>query len=507
MGGKNKIVVEPYQVEVLVRSPGGKPIAKAEVRLKRNSNAADDDVEETDNNGIARFVIAESDFKDDPNVPGGKAEYTFEARKRHHGPVVIGDSVPFENGPATADVSVEPLSPDKIKVKKQPGWAVGYSPGTPNVDKDGRLNIILVEGGCLGQDHYDSASSPAPASLTKRLSKSQIQEELLFRIGHGDVALTKTTEFEFEHDSSIGDFDACQPGKCKIKKPGVDDKVAVYESRLAGVDFLYIKKFVGVTAVEWARAGMSKLSQRHVVGMARLCKMLRVNHSVAAIYTQGFITSNGDAHQAGRAFDFSGVLLQKPEGSPQAVRTDVDLVVYYHWGNRVRMQVDTTTPKPTDTEITGTNPKTYRRKEDHDVYRVPSDPPTKDALLYRLDPEPLPAERDIATAALPQSHFTKAKNVFLAVYQFATTQYSSRDAYLGPTSALPVTVGSTCDANDGTVPGSPGLIAGYVIHPDYPNPGEETKGTGRAAHQHHIHMQLGRTRPVGVSAENGTWED
>jgi hypothetical protein len=199
------------------------------------------------------------------------------------------------------------------------------------------------------------------------------------------------------------------------------------------------------------------------------------------------------------------------EVSPQPVRNDVDLVVYYHWGNRVHLQVDTKSPRTSDTEIAGSSPKTYRRKEDKGTYRVESDTNLNvDALLYRLDPIPLATERDAAIGAVPQSHFTKAKEVFMAVYQFATRQYSSRDGYLGPTSAMRPTnsaAADQCDSNDAKAPGSPGLIGGYVIHPEYPKPGDETKGTGRAAHQHHIHMQLGRTRPPGQSPENGDWED
>ncbi|HMA93991.1 MAG TPA: hypothetical protein VKP30_14970, partial [Polyangiaceae bacterium] len=140
---------------------------------------------------------------------------------------------------------------------------------------------------------------------------------------------------------------------------------------------------------------------RNIVGMIRLCKRLKADYGIAAVYTAGFLrwvkgSSNyaWDSHGRGRAFDLSGVAQQMPNLPPkdgktvtQPVRPGVDFVVYFHWG-LVKMQVLTTnTASGTSTQVA------ERHRDTGKDYSTSS--ASSGQLLYRLDPIPDVADRAV----------------------------------------------------------------------------------------------------------------
>ncbi|HMA93990.1 MAG TPA: hypothetical protein VKP30_14965 [Polyangiaceae bacterium] len=105
--------------------------------------------------------------------------------------------------------------------------------GRSNVDAKGRLQLILIDGGTLGQNYYDLPRGASKVIPARRLTPepdprfpcigvSEVDQELIFRMAHGDLALNDATRphafFEFEHDMSMGEFEACDPLRCKLVK-------------------------------------------------------------------------------------------------------------------------------------------------------------------------------------------------------------------------------------------------------------------------------------------------
>jgi len=169
---------------------------------------------------------------------------------------------------------------------------------------------------------------------------------------------------------------------------------------------------------------------------------------------------------------------------------EIDLIVEFHWGG-VKLLVDTGTPAGN-----------VRRNEDGKRYQRLGFTTPSEKLLYRLSTLPAVADRN-AKHTLTDAHYTVAGTVFHAAYQFFATEFSHRDSLLGPlppppappASAPPALANAALDdANGaGAAPTEPGTIAGFVLHPDYPEPDtiSGTKNPRRETHRNHIHANLG----------------
>ncbi len=523
----NRSLVTAYALHVSVRDCFGRPILEANITFNTTGNPYDGSAK-TNKDGLAELPLFESDFMAG-DKPTDSTEVEIKIGKRHHGPLVKkGEN--FKNGLLKVKVVYQRNLDPTMELKEPPATDTSPSKpvlkvmeipildntGKPVLDKKKKkplketvqvLEVVLMEAGPVGTNPLTGITGVTSTPLVRRMTSftsdtdglGEVQKELLYGIAQGDIALTPESAFTIVHAEGGDDYAACT-SDCKLKATDAKKKVSVKDNTLAGVQFIRVADFSNsMNTITWGKTHMNNLNQRLVVGLARLCRILRDDHQVTNIYTQGFITANNDAHQHGRAMDFSGAAREKPEKAVQSIRTDVDLIVVYHWGN-VHLQVQDTA---------GT---IKRRAEDGKQYHADGGarPPNED-LLYRLDPEPQPSERNSKTKDLPQSHFTKAKEVFLAAYQFCTAQFSSRDAWLGPSSEIrkpgtpaAIAAANECDANDALDPGNPGLIKGYCLHPEYPKPNAPGDKDGRQAHRDHIHMQLGKTYNKGTT---GTWED
>lgn len=253
----------------------------------------------------------------------------------------------------------------------------------------------------------------------------------------------------------------------------------------------------------FSRLEMHSVNPRNMVGIIRLCKRLN-GQGVRAVYSNGILRYSGgklktDAHGRGRAFDLGGLSLAHPNiadpTDPNSLVSrspttkvpvaEEDFVIFFHWG-LVRMLVDVTTPN-------------RRRAEDGRTYRNDFDAtPTGDRLLYRLSELPAVADRN-AGHVMTDAHYERARDLFQDVYDFLSVEYSFRDVFLGPIVILPTDSLIVQDqkrqalADDGGAAGSDlGSVAGFVIHPDYPDPNSPGSRNGRQAHINHYHFNLGR---------------
>jgi hypothetical protein len=151
----------------------------------------------TDADGLASFLVKGAELEA-ASPPGA---VVIRAKKHHHGPDP-GPEQAVTPGEATLSVTAD-LS--------------GYDPSTPGLASDSvgaLLDIVLIDGGL----RFAATSS----EVTRRLDEGEVQRELMARYLSGDVTLRADSDFEFDHDPSLGEFDACDPGKCKLKRPMVD---------------------------------------------------------------------------------------------------------------------------------------------------------------------------------------------------------------------------------------------------------------------------------------------
>jgi len=147
-----------------------------------------------------------------------------------------------------------------------------------------------------------------------------------------------------------------------------------------------------------------------------------------------------------------------------------------------------------------------RRNEDGKLYQNPRAPTQPEKLLYRLSTLPGAPPQRSARHALTDAHYTLAGTVFGAAYRFFASEFSHRDALLGPLpppppggSAAVITALTNAALDDTNGPGAapiePGTIGGFVLHPDYPEPdrpaGGGSRGPRRETHRNHIHANLG----------------
>lgn len=573
----NNGVCAGYAITVRVTSPGGRPIRQAKVVCNSSGNP-DGVTVHTGADGTAIVPLRE-DHLSAGSVPGQRGELTVIVSKHHHGPVV-SDGETFTNGPAEVSVSYEPSARTKLTIQS----AASVDPrdqflwGRPTIDFKGRLQVILIDGGTLGQNYFELPAGASRVISTRRLTPdprppagwiqpttiSEVDQELIFRTAHGDLALNDATRshafFEFEHDMSMGEFDACDPARCRlVKQPPapvhepppdpvkykdsetapIADRINVFGSVLAGVKILQVNFATALTprrkdSLKCSNAFMTDVHPRNIVGMIRLCKRLKTDHGIAAIYTAGFLrwvkgSSNyaWDSHGRGRAFDLSGVAQQMPnlptrDGSTvtQPVRPGVDFVVYFHWG-QVRLQVQTTST------VNGTSTQIVERHRDTGQDYATSSSATGSRLLYRLDPIPNPADRAVEFEAPPvpgespaehlarsedwsNDHYGVCRDVFFSIWEFLTSEYSHTDGFLGPlenikqkvsgvANPIPPPVQFTNAQNADVAASAPplGSLKGYIVHPDYPS------NDLRSTHNNHFHFQFGLNR---VDTSKGDYE-
>jgi len=81
-------------------------------------------------------------------------------------------------------------------------------------------------------------SVATPGTVTKRLTDDEVQRELMQRHLDGFVTLDARSEFVFKHDESMGEFDACDPDKCKIVNPSVSNWVNLIPVKSATSRFM-----------------------------------------------------------------------------------------------------------------------------------------------------------------------------------------------------------------------------------------------------------------------------
>lgn len=566
----NNGVCAGYCITVLVTSPGGRPISDAKVVCTAKGSSNDVTVL-TGKDGTAIIALRE-EHMGAGSVPGQRGELTLKASKHHHGPVVA-DTETFKNGPAEVSVVYEPAAKAKLTIPS----AATVSPkdeflwGRPKVDTKGRLQIALVDGGTLGQNYFALPAGAARTVPARRLTPdprppngwvqptviAEVDQELIFRMAHGDLALNDATRahafYEFQHDMSMGEFDACDPARCKLAKQAMSpvnepppdpkdyldcekapiaDRINVLGSVLAGVKILHIDFAAKVTpksrlkredSLKCSNAFMVDVHPRNVLGMIRLCKQLKKDYSIAAIYTAGFIRWKKktsfyawDSHGRGRAVDLSGVAQQMPklpakDGATitQPVRPGTDLVIYNHWG-LVKLQVQTTR------SITGTATTVVERRSDGGADYSTNPQGTQDYLLYRLNPVPDPADRAVEFDAPPvpgesaaehlarsedwsHDHYGMCSDVFQTIWEFLNREYSTTDGFLGPIENIDQKVGGSAGQKtpqllaaeriDKASTAPPiGSVEGRIVHPDYPN------GANRATHNNHFHFQFGNSK-------------
>jgi hypothetical protein len=241
----------------------------------------------------------------------------------------------------------------------------------------------------------------------------------------------------------------------------------------------------------WAEMRLALIDQRHVVGLARMCKELAAKHGIAVIVTQGVSgdTTRADTHGFGQAIDFGGccTALPDPANKNPTVRLGTDFIVFLHWGNFPMWNGTTVKANPT-------NPALWTRLAVNDDGRnYTADPTGAVAVLhYRLDPapfqEPVPASVTdpvlAAQLAAVAPHFVTARALFQDVYDFATREYSDGNSTLGPLAAgAAPDVQTPIDSH----------IGHFILHPDYPKPNAPGAKNGRQAHINHLHFQVGPT--------------
>jgi hypothetical protein len=472
-------VVPISNLRIRVRSRTGKQVQAAILSLDSPALTT-----KTDAMGFATFGLTEAQIA----ALSPANQITLHAKKRHHGP-----------DPGVGKVVV----PGEIKLTATVSKA-GFDPKTLGLDRDKKgafLDLVLMDAGF----NFGVAT---PGVATRRLTSDQVQKELMFLQSNGDVVLTTVSEFQFNHDTTSGEFDACDPAKCKLASPTIDSRVGVQKATIANVKFLYLVKYdpgkpkAATDKIpgqrflrdkfQWNNMSLSLMDQRHVVGMARMCKELKSKHGVVAIFTLGMSgdTVRADAHGHGVAIDFGGCCKVEPDSTNKnaTVRPGTDFIVFSHWGNLPMWNGVTVKANPED-------PALWKRLKggDDDGHDYSADPSGNISRLhYRLDPAPfqesVPATvTDPALAAqlgTVASHFVTTREIFQDVYDFATREYSDGNPTLGPLSAAATAdIATPIDSHRGH----------FILHPDYPKPNAPGAKNGRQAHVDHLHFQLGPT--------------
>jgi hypothetical protein len=354
-------ILRPSQLVVVVVKPSGAPVDKADVSVTWEKTPAFPETPaaqtaKTGTTGRANLGVIEP-------ADGSATVGSVEVKRRCHGPVVERGQ-PFKLGPATVKVRLTPAKLELLDVPSsdlvrwgQPRW-VRLTIDKKPVDA---LEITLVEAGHLGVEHPTIptrrlSSVQTPESTAKPLS--QVDEELLFHIAHGDLALTRVTDLTFKHTSEDTD---CANGSCEFVPPSSNPVAQDPTFSPSDLDLGYTPKLSvrnevmgGLRYVQLVGASTSKLTlgfaqtqdlnPRNVVGATRLGRLMSERHKVRVMLTAGFLrtyqqlkdldpfnqaVSEGkiptppeaqpelgkykrDAHGRGRGVDISGLLMDHP---------------------------------------------------------------------------------------------------------------------------------------------------------------------------------------------------
>lgn len=371
-------IIGPISLVVRVVRPSGKPVPEADVKVEweeaKEAALPEEEMPSSVQPVKKDSFPATQETKSDENgyavvgVPSGLwSKGTLTVTRRHHGPVVK-PGAQFKSGPAVVPVEVGMnlfIIPGQER-KEEVRW------GAPRIaylryqhKKVVGVEVTLVEGGSLGVEHAEirtrrlsliPTDPPADAPSASKSGLSEVDEELLYHIAHGDVALTPDTDYEFEHDDSLED---CEAGKCGVvARPATptaaDPPLAAHEGNFDYVPKVEVRNSVvgGLRVLGLANVGnvfgsppqkfrygngfMIHLNPRNVVGVVRLAKRLVSQHRVRALLSVGFIRNytlkdlqissemrstmhadwsklKRDAHGRGRAVDVAGMMLDHPK--------------------------------------------------------------------------------------------------------------------------------------------------------------------------------------------------
>ena len=334
------------RVRVRVRTRSGRALRGATVAVQAG---APPKTEMTDGTGFARFTLVEDDFG--MTMPRSYVDIT--AMMRHHGPDPGFGTVKTSKFRVSAAVDARQLKP-----QSEQGLIVPDA-STPGVVEDahGRfLDVVLMDAGM-------NIGRPCSTEPTRRLTKEEVQRELIHLVMADQVKLTPQSEFQFDHDPATGDLDPCTDN-CKVKSPAPDQRVALASATIWGVTLLHMADFAFDNgrrtdahpvdryrreSFVWQKEGAILLDQRHAVGMARLFHWMGSSHGIVAFYAVSLGSAKPDCHGHGLAIDFSGcskaLPIDRPERTVGTVRTmvrmGVDFMVFLHWG-RIPMWDPTT---------------------------------------------------------------------------------------------------------------------------------------------------------------------
>ncbi len=372
-------VARPFQLLLVLVKPSGARIENVDVSVSWEgtppfTEAPKTQSGKTDAQGKFSFGVIET-------VDGSPVTGTVECRRRCHGPVVLRREV-FKNGPASIQVRVNGGSLELPELEGAQDDLVRWGKPRVILVKEGKLlvpalEVMLVEGGTLGVEHSSTRtrrlSSPYAPKDPPKPEVSQVDEELIYHIAHGDLALTAGTDYQFQHESESAD---CTNGRCKLilrtspfsaSDPPLGDaeapfvhvpKVSVRNEVMGGVRFMNLRAAnAGPPSKRQFQFGPSQttsLNPRNVVGAVRLGIRLSelAGTEVRVVLTSGFLrnfearhvadlttalakagalaspeTIPGlgklklDAHGRGRAIDVSGLMLDHPPDfeAPEAV--------------------------------------------------------------------------------------------------------------------------------------------------------------------------------------------
>jgi hypothetical protein len=507
-GGKKQqgavTAVQMTELRIHVRTRSGRALAGVDVDIGIGTPTN----KTTDPLGFVKFKLTRDEL-DSAKTPG---ELLIKAKLRHHGPEPRGANKVI---PGAIEVTVHVDA--KGFSEAQPDISL-LNPSTPGMvfdDKNNPKQIpyldLMLRDACMNRAEV---ASP----VTRRLSADQVQKELMFHHVSGTLTLAPTSELQFTHDQSTGEFDACTDSGCTLVGPAADRRIALKTGTIGSVTFFHLQNGFVASAPragdvvpgqrflrekwEWKVEQLHTLDQRHVVGLVRLCERLHSRHQIVAIYTQGVNgnTTGGDTHDYGLALDFGGCATELPEPGARTkkgdtttpIRMGVDFIVFFHWGRVPMWNPRTVAANPAQSPSLPAwkrFPETTPDPGDIDYRADPKGTTTK--LHYRLDPapyqDPVPPVSDPAVAAdlaTIAPHFRAARALFQTIYDFAVDEYSDSNDLLGPLPAGTTDDPTPIDDQRGH----------FILHPDYAKPNASGDKFGRQAHVNHHHFQLGPTR-------------
>ena len=271
------------------------------------------------------------------------------------------------------------------------------------------------------------ANFPVPLALltpARDLTRASARDIVVHLVRQGTLTIKPDIKFD---------------SKCQIIQPKPATFITIDPPIIDGVEF--------VNDDRKARRGNPILAvdPRMVVMLFYLARMLRATWGVSEIHHVGLGGGNpsGNAHNSGRALDFTGVFGTIAYSSTPGFTGAFQLNVLKDWGEKnVELPSGKKAANWPTTNFTATK--------------------------YRLDPQ----QNSFVDITIRQNFLAFA--IFRDIYNFATLHCSDTSQLRNGNVLPPTTIGQS---------------SRFILHPDYPDSGH------RARHQDHIHMQIG---PTGV---------